>query len=129
MRQAKSCEATPWNSRLLATDPVGGHADHVVADAIARRPAVPQCLIGLRIPHPSGTAGFIVEGGPKGTRIARGESSGIAAIEARFDALLQILGSHLQLHEAAASGAAKSEGSAHTLRKLLSLFEPAIAKR
>src|SRR5216683_2201488 len=98
-------------------------------EAIARRTAVPQCRIGLRIPHPSGTAGFIIEGGPEGTRIAKGESSGIAAIEARFDVLLQILGRHLPLDEAVASGAAKIEGSAHTLRKLPSLFELATAKR
>ena len=98
-------------------------------EAIARRTAVPQCRIGLRIPYPGGTAGFIIEGGSEGTRVAKGESSGIATIEARFDALLQILGKHLQLDEAVASGAAKIEGSAHTLRKLPSLFELATAKR
>jgi DNA-binding HxlR family transcriptional regulator len=98
-------------------------------EAIARRTTVPQCRIGLRIPHPSGTAGFIIEGGPEGTRIAKGESSGIAAIEARFDVLLQILGRHLPLDEAVASGAAKIEGSTNTLRKLPSLFELATAKR
>jgi DNA-binding HxlR family transcriptional regulator len=48
-------------------------------EAIARRTAVPQCRIGLRVPHPSGTAGFIIEGGPEGTRIAKGKSSGIAS--------------------------------------------------
>ncbi len=98
-------------------------------EAIARRTAVPQCRIGLRVPHPNGTAGFIIEAGPEGTRIAKGESSGIAAIEARFDVLLQILGRHLPLDEAVASGAARIEGSAHTLRKLPSLFELATAKR
>ncbi len=98
-------------------------------EAIARRTAVPQCRIGLRVPHPSGTAGFIIEGGPEGTRIDKGESLGIAAIEAGFDVLLQILGRHLPLDEAVASGAAKIEGSAHTLRKLPSLFELATAKR
>src|SRR6266704_7174720 len=54
-------------------------------EAIARRSAVPQCRIGLRVPHPSGTAGFNIDGGPDGARISKGESSGIAAIEARFD--------------------------------------------
>jgi hypothetical protein len=78
---------------------------------------------------PEWNAGFVIEGGPEGTRIAKGESSGIAAIEARFDALLQILGRHLPLDEAVASGAAKIEGSAQTLRKLPSLFELATAKR
>jgi DNA-binding HxlR family transcriptional regulator len=98
-------------------------------EAIARRTAVPQCRIGLRIPYPGGTAGFTIEGGSEGTRIAKGESSGIATIEARFDALLQILGKHLQLDEAVAGGVAKIEGSAQILRKLPSLFELATAKR
>lgn len=98
-------------------------------EAIARRTAVPQCRIGLHIPYPGGTAGFIIEGGPEGTRVAKGERSGIAAIEARFDVLLQILGRHLPLDEAVASGTAKIEGSAQTLRRLPSLFELATAKR
>jgi DNA-binding HxlR family transcriptional regulator len=98
-------------------------------EAIARHTAVPQCRIGLRIPHPSGTAGFIIEGGSEGTRIAKGESSGIAAIEARFEVLLQILGRHLPLDEAVAGGVARIEGSANTLRKLPSLFELATARR
>ena len=98
-------------------------------EAIARRTAVPQCRIGLHVPHPSGTAGFIIESGPEGTRIAKGESSGIAAIEARFDVLLQILGRHLLLAEGVASGAARIEGSTNTLRKLPSLFELATARR
>ena len=98
-------------------------------EAIARRTAVPRCRIGLRIPHPGGTAGFVIEGGPEGTRIAKGESSGIASIEARFEALLQILTRHLSLEAALASGAARIEGSAKTLRRLPSLFELATAKR
>src|SRR6516164_5753610 len=69
-------------------------------EAIARRTAVSQCRIGLRVPHPNGTAEFIIEGGPEGTRIAKGESTGTAAIEAHFDVLLQILARHLQLDEA-----------------------------
>lgn len=98
-------------------------------EAIARRTAVPHCRIGLRIPYANGTAAFIIEGGAEGTRIAKGESAGIAAIEARFDVLLQILARHLPLDEAVANGAAKVEGSMHTLRRLPSLFELATAKR
>jgi DNA-binding HxlR family transcriptional regulator len=103
-------------------------------EAIARRTAVPQCRIALRIPYPGGTAGFIIEGGSEGTRISKGDSpkgdsAGVAAIEARFDVLLQILGRHLPLDQAVASGAAKIEGSVNTLRKLPSLFELATAKR
>ncbi|WP_407168014.1 winged helix-turn-helix transcriptional regulator [Bradyrhizobium sp. ORS 111] len=98
-------------------------------EAIARRTAVPQCRIGLRIPYPGGSAGFIIEGGSEGTRVSKGQSSGIAAIEAQFDVLLQILGRHLPLDEAVASGAAKIEGSSQTLRRLPSLFELATARR
>jgi DNA-binding HxlR family transcriptional regulator len=98
-------------------------------EAIARRTALPQCRIGLRIPHASGTAIFVIEGGPEGTRITKGESPGIAAIEARFDILLQILGRHLSLDDAVAGGTAKIEGSARTLHKLPSLFELATVKR
>lgn len=98
-------------------------------EAIARRTAVPRCRIGLRIPHPGGTAAFIIEGSAEGTRISKGESAGMAAIEARFDVLLQILGRHLPLDEAIASGAAKVEGSVQTVRKLPSLFELATARR
>jgi DNA-binding HxlR family transcriptional regulator len=98
-------------------------------EAMARRTAVPRCRIGLRIPHPGGTAEFVIEGGPEGTRVTKGESFGIAAIEARFDALLQILTRHLSLEEALASGAARIEGSAKILRRLPNLFELATAKR
>jgi DNA-binding HxlR family transcriptional regulator len=97
-------------------------------EAIARRTAVPRCRIGLRIPHPGGTAAFVIEGGSEGTRIAKGASSGTAVIEARFDALLQILARHISLEEAIASGAARIEGSAKTLRRLPSLFELATAR-
>jgi DNA-binding HxlR family transcriptional regulator len=98
-------------------------------EAIARRAAVPQCRIGLRIPHGKGFAAFIIEGGSEGTRIAKGQRSGIAAIETRFDVLLQILARHLPLDETVADGSAKIEGSVHVLRKLPSLFELATAKR
>ena len=96
---------------------------------IARRTAVPQCRIGLRIPHGNGLAAFIIEGGSEGTHIAKGQRSGIAAIETRFDVLLQILARHLPLAETVADGSAKIEGSVHVLRKLPSLFELATAKR
>src|SRR5215831_14744417 len=96
-------------------------------EAVARRTAVPQCRIGLRIPHGSDLAAFIIEGGPEGTRISKEESSGIAAIETRFDVLLQILARHLPLDETVVDGSAKIEGSVHTLRKLPSLFELATA--
>src|SRR5260221_9454698 len=46
-------------------------------EAIARRTAVPQCRIGLRISHPSGTAGVIIPRGPQGgPACKRGRSGG-----------------------------------------------------
>jgi DNA-binding HxlR family transcriptional regulator len=97
-------------------------------EAIARRTAVPTCRIGLRIPYAEGIAAFVIEGGAEGTRITKEENSGIAAIEARFDIFLQLLGKRLSLEEAVAGGA-RIEGSVQTLRKLPSLFELATAKR
>src|SRR6202051_2648322 len=73
-------ELIRWGGRFLFPMRTGDtfEPDWVLLarEAIARRTAVPQCRIGLRIPHPSGTAGFIIEGGPEGTRIAKGESPG-----------------------------------------------------
>jgi len=96
--------------------------------AIARRTAVPACRIGLRIPHPSGFAGFIVEGGPEGTRISKGEAAGIAVIEAPFDVVLQLLAKQVSLDEAVANGTAKVDGGMQKVRRLLTLFELATAK-
>src|SRR5579859_3808872 len=36
-------------------------------DAIARRTPTPACTVGLRVPHPTGAADFIISGGPQGT--------------------------------------------------------------
>jgi DNA-binding HxlR family transcriptional regulator len=98
-------------------------------EAIARGNAVPKCRIGLRIPHPGGVAQFIIEGGPDGTRISKGESSGIATVEATFDIVLQVLARRLSIDAAVANGSARVEGSVHTLRKLPGLFELVTAKR
>src|SRR5437667_2902019 len=98
-------------------------------DAIARRTPVPPCRIGLRIPHREGVAGFVIEGGPEGTRISKGEASGAAAIETRFDTFLELLARQLSIDDAVEKGTANIEGSVHTLRKLPGLFELATAKR
>lgn len=98
-------------------------------DAIARREPTPACRIGLRIPHPNGTAAFVIEGGPEGTRIAKGELAEGAMIEARFDVFLQILARKLPLDDAIANRLVQVEGSVRTLRKLLRLFELATARR
>jgi DNA-binding HxlR family transcriptional regulator len=98
-------------------------------DAIAGRAPTPACRVTLRVPHPGGVAPFVIEGGPQGTRIAKGELAGGAAIEARFDVFLQILTRQLTLDEAARTRQARLEGSERTLRKLPKLFELATARR
>ncbi len=102
-------------------------------DAIARRTPTPACRISLRVPHPDGSAGFLIEGGPEGTRITKGDAKGDdiggAVIETQFDVLLQILAKQMSLEAAAASRQAKIEGSARVLRKLPLLFDLATAER
>ena len=98
-------------------------------DAIARRTPTPVCRIGLLVPHHDGSAGFLIEGGPEGTRIAKGHAAGGAVIEAPFDVLLQILAKQMPLEAAVANRQAKIEGSARILRKLPRLFDLASASR
>jgi DNA-binding HxlR family transcriptional regulator len=97
-------------------------------EAIARRTPSPVCRIGLLVPHRERPASFMVEGGPEGTRITKGEPSG-ALIEARFDVVLQILARQVPLDVAVASRKARIEGSTRTLRKLPELFDLATARR
>jgi hypothetical protein len=97
-------------------------------DAIAERAPTPACRITLRIPHEAGVAPFVIEGGPQGTRIAKGELVDGAAIEARFDIFLQILARQLPLDQAAANKQVRLEGSERTLRKLPRLFDLATAR-
>jgi DNA-binding HxlR family transcriptional regulator len=97
-------------------------------DAITRRTPTPACRISLRVPHPNGAAGFVIEGGPQGTRVAKGELTGGALIEARFDVLLKILAKQLPLDAAVAGQQARIEGSTRTLAKLPLLFDLAAAK-
>jgi hypothetical protein len=73
--------------------------------------------------------GFIIEGGPEGTRIAKGELAEGAVIEAPFDVFLQILARQLSLDDAVANGQARLEGSERTLRRLPQLFDLATARR
>jgi DNA-binding HxlR family transcriptional regulator len=97
-------------------------------DAIAERAPTPVCRITLRIPHPGGLAPFIIDGGPQGTRIAKGDAEG-ASIEARFDVFLQILARQLPLDRAAENKQVRIEGNERTLRKLPQLFDLATARR
>jgi DNA-binding HxlR family transcriptional regulator len=98
-------------------------------DAIARRTPTPVCRIGLLVPHRDCPASFVVEGGPEGTRIAKGDHPpGGAMIETRFDVLLQILARQVPLDAAVANRQARIEGSPRALRKLPDLFDLATAR-
>jgi DNA-binding HxlR family transcriptional regulator len=98
-------------------------------DAIARRTPTPVCRVGLRVPHPAGSAAFIIEGGPEGTRISKGELDDGATIETRFDVFLQVLAKQLPLETAITNRQARVEGNERTLRKLPLLFDLATARR
>jgi DNA-binding HxlR family transcriptional regulator len=98
-------------------------------DAIAERKPTPACRLTLRVRHKSQTACFTIEGGPEGTRIAKGELTEGAMIEAPFDVFLQILARQVPLDDAVAKGAARVDGSERTLRKLPQLFDLATARR
>src|SRR5262249_50428601 len=92
-------------------------------DAIAERAPTPVCRITLRVPHANGAAAFIIEGGPQGTRIAKGGLAEGAVIETRFDVFLQILARQLSLEDAVARGVVRLEGNERTLRRLPQLFD------
>jgi DNA-binding HxlR family transcriptional regulator len=98
-------------------------------DAIAERAPTPACRITLRVPYASGAAAFVIEGGPQGTRITKGELADGAAIETRFDVFLQILARHLSLDDALARGLVRLEGNERTLHRLPQLFDLATARR
>jgi DNA-binding HxlR family transcriptional regulator len=132
-------ELIRWGGRFLfpMREDDSFEADWVLLalDAIARRTPTPSCRIGLRVPHPDGSAAFVIEGGPEGTRIAKGDVAGDlardladrAVIETRFDVFLQILAKQISLDAAVAERRAKIAGNARTLRKLPLLFELATA--
>jgi DNA-binding HxlR family transcriptional regulator len=92
-------------------------------DAVARRDPTPARRIVLRVRHKTQSASFLVEGGPTGTSIERGEGPGSATIEARFDTLLRILSTSLPLERAIADREASVEGSLAVARSLPGLFD------
>lgn len=92
-------------------------------DAVTRQTPSPTQKIVLRIRHKTKSASFLVEGGAIGTTIARGEGPGNAAIEARFDTMLQILARRITLDDALAKRLIKVEGSLPAARTLPQLFD------
>jgi len=92
-------------------------------DAVTRRTATPPRKIVLRVRHKAQAASFLVQGGPSGTSIERGEGPGGAAIEARFDTLLRIISTALPLDQAMADRLANVEGSIQIARSLPRFFD------
>jgi DNA-binding HxlR family transcriptional regulator len=92
-------------------------------DAIARRTPTPSRKIALRVRHKSQSASFLVQGGPKGTSIARSDGPGGATIETRFDALLRLLSTSLSFDQAIAEGLVAVDGSMQIARALPRLFD------
>ncbi len=120
-------ELIRWGGRFLFP-PVPGDAfepDWVLLglDAIAKRAPVPDITVGLVVTHGKKSAGFTIRGGDGGTSITRGEAKWKAALEAPFDAVLQIVGRRVSLDEAVAANRASLRGSAALVRKLPQLFD------
>jgi len=92
-------------------------------DAVTRQTPTPAQKIVLRIRHKAKGANFVVEGGAGGTTIARGDGPGNAAIEARFDTVLQMLARKVSLDDAIVKRQAKVEGSLAAARMLPQLFD------
>jgi DNA-binding HxlR family transcriptional regulator len=92
-------------------------------DAIARQAPTPVRTIALRVTQGGKSASVLVQGGPHGTTLARGENSADATIETRFDTLLRILSAQLPLEQAVAEKLAHVEGSAAAARSLPQMFD------
>jgi DNA-binding HxlR family transcriptional regulator len=92
-------------------------------DAIARQTPTPARTIGLRVTHGAKSALFLVQGGPRGTTVGRGDGPAGATIETRFDTLLRILSTELPIEQAVSQKLARVEGSAVAARSLPRMFD------
>ena len=92
-------------------------------DAITRQTPTPARRIALRVTHGSKSASFLVQGGPQGTTLSRGDGPASATIETRFDTLLRILSTQLPLEQAVSEKLARVEGSAVAARSLPRMFD------
>ena len=92
-------------------------------DAIARQTPTPARRIALRVTQGGKSASFLVQGGPQGTTLSRGEGSASATIETRFDTLLRILSTQLPLAQAVTEKLARVEGSIVAARSLPRMFD------
>ena len=92
-------------------------------DAITRQTPTPARRITLRVTHGDKSASFLVQGGPQGTTLSRGDGPASATIETRFDTLLRILSTQLPLEQALSEKLAHVEGSIAVARGLPRMFD------
>lgn len=92
-------------------------------EAIARQTPTPARTIALRVTQDGKSASFLVQGGPNGTTLGRGDGPASATIEMRFDTLLRLLSTELPLEQAVAQKLVRVEGSIAAARSLPRLFD------
>ncbi len=92
-------------------------------DAVTRQTPTPARKLGLRVTHGGKSAGFLVQGGPAGTVLSRGDEEAKAVVEARFDTLLMILSARLPLDKAVTDKQATVHGSITAARSLPRFFD------
>lgn len=92
-------------------------------DAVTRQTPTPARKFGLRVTQSGKSASFLVQGGPKGTVLSRGDGEASAVVEARFDTLLMILSARLPLDKAVADKQATVQGSIAAARSLPRFFD------
>jgi DNA-binding HxlR family transcriptional regulator len=92
-------------------------------DAVTRQTPTPARRIALRVTHGSKSASFLVQGGPQGTTLSRGDGPASATIETRFDTLLRILSTQLPLEQAVSEKLAHVDGSVAVARSLPRMFD------
>jgi DNA-binding HxlR family transcriptional regulator len=98
-------------------------------EAIARRTPTAARTIALRVTHDGKSASFLVQGGPGGTTLSRGDGPVAATIETRFDTLLRILSTQLPLEQAVSEKLARVEGSIAAARGLPRMFDLSDGRR
>ncbi|MBY0322996.1 MAG: helix-turn-helix transcriptional regulator [Reyranella sp.] len=92
-------------------------------EAIARQTPTPARAIALRVTQDGKSASFLVQGGPNGTTLGRGDGPASATIETRFDTLLRLLSTALPLEQAVAEKLVRVEGSLAAARSLPRMFD------
>lgn len=92
-------------------------------EAIAKTAPTAEVRIGLTIRHADKSARFVVEGGPSGTRLARGDGLASAEIDTSFDVVLRMIAGELTMAAVVESEAAVVTGAVQDAEALPALFE------